>query len=126
MFHMSLVPFAGWALCGHDTPMVPPSDSTSCHPATTDETFSGNATRTTCNSGGGWHPVDMFTLPERMALGMMCKQLIDAGRCAWLCTQVGDVPTPNHRGVWCVRQASYVPSTLSGENNLILVHAVHD
>jgi hypothetical protein len=102
----------GWALCGHDMPQ--PSSSAPNHGEVTEETSR--------RYHDGWHPADMFTLSERMALGMACKQLIDAGRCAWLCGQVAAIPTPSHGGVWCVRQASYVPTTLSGENNLILVH----
>ena len=116
---------AGWALCGHEVAagaaIQPAVDVAAQRPPHT----------------SSWEPASLFTRQERLALGGMCKQLIDAGRCAWLEQQLDRAAaTRAHHSSRIpdrclqqqhVQQVAYVPSTFTGENTLILVQALaHD
>ena len=96
---------------------------------------------------GDWHPADDMPREQRRALGLKCKQLIDAGRLAWLtrtlqeplaegataaCTgkegpytaaSTAPAVKANQNGVqrWHVRQFAYIQPSVSGENGLLLV-----
>jgi hypothetical protein len=60
-------------------------------------------------------------------LGLKCKQLIDAGRCAWLQTQLAPLMQQQQheqgaemRSVH-VQRVSYIDESLSGENTLLVL-----
>jgi hypothetical protein len=60
-----------------------------------------------------WRPQWSLPREQRVAAGQRCKRLIDAARLRWLRAQGFDVAL-----------VKYVPSSVSGENRLLLAAAV--
>lgn len=94
--------------------------------------------------GGAWHPADTLTHQQRIQLGLKCKQLIDAGRCAWLqdCLAPlmhhtrqqqqqqqlprasgsvdGAAASSDHSAIR-VQRVAYIDESITGENTLLLL-----
>lgn len=97
-----------------------------------------------------WHPSQLLDHQQRIQLGMKCKQLIDAGRCAWmqdslacLMQQQGEqpqhaaagssVPQRNSNesnkaagasgdsGTFVVQRVAYIDESVTGENTLLVL-----
>ena len=74
--------------------------------------------------GGGFHPADVFaSRAERAAFGLLCKQLIDAGRAARLAAESGGAGGDDGagrigpRGVALVE---YAPASVTGERTALV------
>lgn len=85
---------------------------------------------------GAWHPAQMLSHQQRIQLGLKCKQLLDAGRCAWLQKQLapmlmsqqqqqqrGEVSEGAGRvgGELQVQRVAYIDPSITGENTLLLL-----
>jgi hypothetical protein len=104
-------------------------------------------------AGGGFHPAYVMPRSERMALGMLCKQLIDAARCAWIQEELLPAMNQQLRGaqqhtpllrqhavrsrlsgggvsdesdVLTVSRVCYMDQSVTGENTLLLVGRPHE
>lgn len=56
-----------------------------------------------------------------MALGLRCKQLIDAGRCAWLRQTLAPAAGGSEGAAAAVLRVEYIDAQVSGENTLLLL-----
>lgn len=82
---------------------------------------------------GAYHPADLLDRPSMISLGLKCKQLLDAGRCAWvqetLLTAIQQ--QDNHCAVQdtgggprlglLVQRVAYIDQSVTGENTLLLL-----
>lgn len=123
---------AGWANCGHD---VKKAKTQACEadPASADNLDTkptGQCSQTSlartdgCDMNGArtagtgvmvydLHPAQILNRTQRIEMGLKCKQLIDAGRCAWLRDQLG-----------YGERLTYIPSSVSLETTLVVGKAV--
>eukprot|EP00775_Hariotina_reticulata_P006072 gene6072-6311_t len=93
----------GWALCGHEAPPAAVDEVSDAYgilgasavpaPAAAgssggdgggDGDGAGDGAGDGGGGDGGFHPAAVLPRSRRMALGIMCKELIDAARCAWI------------------------------------------
>lgn len=75
---------------------------------------------------GQWDPARALPRAQRMAIGAMCKALIDRGRLLWCCSRLGLAPPPSQQneaveGDCRACLVAYVQQEVSGENKLLLV-----
>lgn len=87
---------------------------------------------------GGWHPATTLTHQQRIQLGLKCKQLIDAGRCAWMQQKLAPLvqqpmqeqqqpPLQEQQQLGLgsstlyVRRVTYIDESVSGENTLLVL-----
>lgn len=130
-YFASLCP--GWANCGHGD-----DDAVACRSESDGAESESRATAAGAGSSsseapadgqqrGSWQPADVLSLQERTALGIKCKQLLDAGRAAWLQQALAGGAGPSDgAGPECaaartlVKYVQYVPRHLSGENRMLL------
>lgn len=104
--------WTGWALCGHEAP-----DLQSSHAA--DERVESSSLlavpQSACGEagreGGEW--IKDLSRARRQEIGRYCKALIDTGRVDWIKSLHMEV-----------KFVEYVPSSVSGENKLILAKPV--
>ncbi|GFR49794.1 hypothetical protein Agub_g11732 [Astrephomene gubernaculifera] len=120
----------GWALCGHDTPAgsgnsngeadadtedvdvpAPPTSQEAAAPAPApavqQQAWQQNEQQPSVRSS--FNPVSHLPRDRRMAVGQMCKQLIDAGRLEWLQGRFQSAEL-----------VSYIGPEVTGENRLLL------
>jgi tRNA:m4X modification enzyme len=128
-----------WALCGHTTPAGAALDGEEGEQSG-DRVHSQGAG--SCSTGGGgdapasstsacalplnFHPADIFeTREERVAFGLRCKQLIDAGRAARLAelAAAAGAMTPAAQGTVAgsVEVVEYIDSRCTGENTALVL-----
>ncbi|KAL6765300.1 methyltransferase TRM13-domain-containing protein [Haematococcus lacustris] len=133
----------GWALCGHDTPAG--AAHADCSPAagpeevelpTADDANADIGESRSMTGSEAWDPRRSLPRSTRMDVGAKAKLLIDRARLVWLCHRLGlqppptgsdDTQAPAHL-MWgsstasgrCARLVQYVPSTVTGENKLLL------
>jgi hypothetical protein len=128
---------AAWALCGHDA--APGmcqcdeggDDAGAEHPRGEQAGDSGSDGPASPQQQEQWHPTRVMGRRERTEVGVRCKQLIDAGRCAWL--QAVLVPAmqqqqqpppprqPHAAQLLKVQRVAYINSAVTGENTLLLL-----
>ncbi|KAK9832324.1 hypothetical protein WJX74_006219 [Apatococcus lobatus] len=91
---------AAWALCGHETPA-------GCDASMDASVPDPNPPALALAAAG--HPARQLPRPKRIAIGQMCKQLIDQGRLTWL-----------RKFHYQAEMVLYVDAAISGENRLLL------
>ncbi|GFH09048.1 uncharacterized protein HaLaN_04119 [Haematococcus lacustris] len=133
----------GWALCGHDTPAgaAHADCSLAAGPEevelpTADDANADIGESRSMTGSEAWDPQRSLPRSTRMDVGAKAKLLIDRARLVWLCHRLGlqppptgsdDTQAPAHL-MWgsstasgrCARLVQYVPSTVTGENKLLL------